>query len=197
MAVLRPLAVGTIPAGPLGVPHRWTFDTFEDMLRQWGGAIIATPRVYAGNNCLFIAVSALLRRSGANLGGPAPEDLLRYSLRLRRTTGAHVLDYPLSATPPRPTGRVRVAPSVDDRATASAIANSLQSGQMLGPRVVPVISSVLGLSFEVLVIDADSPVIPPHNAYLVSSDQGPLFVPVFAGTLVLFDGHWYPVAAPI
>jgi hypothetical protein len=68
---------------------------------------------------------------------------------------------------------------------------------MLGPCVIPVISSVLGLSFEALVIDSASPIVAPHNIYLVSSEQGPQVAPLFAGTLALFDGHWYPVAAPI
>jgi hypothetical protein len=144
-----------------------------------------------GNNCLFIAVSALLERAGTNIG----PDLIAFALRLRYTAAAHVLDNPGSADPPPLADRARVVAAVNDKARSVEMARSLRSGQALDASYITIISSVLGLAFEVLVIDPASAIIAPHNVRFISSKQGPQYAPIFAGTLALFDGHWYPVAA--
>ena len=197
VSILRPMIHGIAPRAPRDARIPWTLPALETFLFSRGGIILQAPLIPIGNNCLFIAVAVLLRFSGADVG-PGLQSLELFALRLRRTVAAHVLDHPSSADLTRDrTVRARVAGPIDDRRTARTLAEQLRADQALGPRFVAIVSSVLGLSFEVLVVDPASPNVAPHNVLFVSSDQGPHHAPVFAGTLVLFETHWYPAAARI
>jgi ribonuclease HI len=191
-AALRPVVHGVTPPVQLNIRLPWSLAKLSALLGPRGGLFLPAPDP-TGNNCLFIAVSTLLQRSGANLG----PDLAAFALRLRYTAAAHVLDYPASADPPRLAGRARAVAGMDDKARSRDMALCLRTGRALDASYIPIISSVMGLAFEVLVIDPASAVVAPHNIRFVSSDQGPQYAPVFAGTLALLGGHWYPVAAGI
>ena len=190
-AVFRPIAFGANPPVRWGAQLPWSAATLAGLFRTRGGDLLHAPAL-PGNNCLFVAVAVLLQESGVALG-----PLGDYARRLRHTVAAHVLDYPSSADPTRQPGRVRRVDAVDDRRRSREISESLRTDQPLDASPIPVISSVLGLSFEVIVIDPNAQVVAPHNVRFVSAAQGPQHAPAFAGTLVLLDDHWLPAAARI